>query len=182
MRIAIQIRISLFAAFVLLFRPCFGHSKDNSHFGFKNMTKKKEFSFAYFKGRQREIKREEERVLVGIFRLLIRLNLNYSLTFDQKSEICAYFKAWRLLLMSKFSHQLLINKQTLRLPGCACISVCVCLAAVRLLAATQSRWSDHITSPSSPSLSHPINLTQRFLPANSVANLSVCFGAFARPG
>lgn len=81
------------------------------------MTKKKEFSFAYFKGRQREIKREEERVLVGNFRLLIRLNLNYSLTFDQKSEICAYFKVWRLLLMSKFSHQLLINKQTLRLPG-----------------------------------------------------------------
>lgn len=81
------------------------------------MTKKKEFSFAYFKERQREIKREEERVLVGIFRLLIRLNLNCSLTFDQKSEICAHFKAWRLLLMSKFSHQLLINKQTLRLPG-----------------------------------------------------------------
>lgn len=37
LRISIQIRISLFAAFVLLFRSCFGHSKDNSKFSFKNV-------------------------------------------------------------------------------------------------------------------------------------------------
>lgn len=71
----IQIHISLFAAFVLLFRPCFEYSKVNSNFSFKNEKWRVEFPGG------NHFKESKSSYLVSTFPMF-RHNLNYSLTFD----------------------------------------------------------------------------------------------------